>query len=53
MMEAHTNMVYVIGIGFLFLLLHGVRNILGVPLNENLNPAFYALYVNVTMLTVL
>ena len=52
-MEAHTNMVYVIGIGFLFLIMTGCRSFIGIKVDEVLDPALYDLFVNVAILSVL
>ena len=52
-MEAHTNMVYVIGIGFLFLIMTGCRNFIGIKVDDVLDPALYDLFVNVAILSVL
>ena len=52
-MEAHTNMVYVIGIGFLFLIMTGCRNFIGIKVDEVLDPALYDLFVNVVILSVI
>ena len=46
-------MLYVIGIGFLFLLLHAVRFIIGNRLDTFLQPALYNLFVDVTILALL
>mmetsp|Transcript_35465 Transcript_35465/g.6392 ORF Transcript_35465/g.6392 Transcript_35465/m.6392 type:complete len:92 (+) Transcript_35465:91-366(+) len=46
-------MIYIIGLGFLFLLLHAVRLIVGFSIDSFLYPALYNLFVDVTILALL
>ncbi|OMJ72318.1 hypothetical protein SteCoe_29264 [Stentor coeruleus] len=45
-----TSMIIIISLGFMFLLLHGVRSLLGFTILSFLNPAFYSLFVDVAIL---
>jgi len=46
-------MVYVISVGFLFLILLGARNVLGIHIDDIFEPAMYSLFTNITILALL
>jgi hypothetical protein len=52
-LEASDAMIYIIGIGFLFLFLHTCRMTLGYNIDSHLTPTLYNLFVDVTILALL
>ena len=45
--------IFVMSIGFVFLLLQGLRSLFGVSVQSFLNPAFYSLFIDVTILLII
>lgn len=51
--ELSLSLIFVVGIGFVFLFLHGLKTVIGFSLENFLNPAFYSLFVDLTILLVI
>ena len=52
-LEASSAMVFVLGLGFLFFLLHATRLVVGFQVDNFLTPALYTLFVDVSILLVI
>lgn len=51
--EVAISLIFLMGIGFVFLLMHGIKSMIGYSLETFLNPAFYSLFVDLTILLIL
>jgi hypothetical protein len=51
--DVSISLIFVVGIGFVFLFLHGLKTVIGFSLESFLNPAFYSLFVDLTILLVI
>lgn len=52
-LEVSGTTIFVIGLGFLFLLLHGARLVVGYNIDNFLSPALYTLFVDISILLVI